>query len=232
MMFDRAALDGLRLGLWRLRDSVRDRAFGTKHRRRVFGRIFADNLWGDPESPSGGGSSLPATESVRVGLPALLRRHAVQSLLDAPCGDFSWMQEVVPAVKQYVGVDIVPDLIARNTALYRRAGVSFVCADIVADSLPAADLILCRDCFIHLSTRLIRKALINFRSTGAPFLLLTHDVSASEYHDIAVGSFRPINFMKPPFSFPLPLDQITEGAEGRQLCLWDLQTLEIPTSDH
>jgi len=43
---------------------------------------------------------------------------------------------------------------------------------------PGADPVLCRDCFIHLPTRLIRAALRNFRATGARYLLLTNDRNA------------------------------------------------------
>ena len=98
--------------------------------------------------------------------------------------------------------------------------------DISAETLPTADLVLCRDCFIHLPTRLIRSALQRFQATEAKFLLLTNYPITEPYHDIPVGSFRRINHMNPPFCFPEPLlvlnDQPTESG---QLCLWDLQSL-------
>ena len=125
-------------------------------------------------------------------------------------------------------MDIVPDLIAANTARFAADRVSFACADIAADPLPSADLVLCRDCFIHLPTRLIVSALRNFRATGARYLLLTNSATGEPYRDIPVGSFRPIDFRQAPFMFPEPLLTLSENSDGsRALCLWNLQELPI-----
>jgi hypothetical protein len=218
--------DGLRFQFWRLRDWMRDRVHGKAHRIRVFQRIHGGNLWADPESVSGTGSGLAATEAVRRELPDLFRRLGVRTVLDAPCGDFFWMRHVVGSLERYTGVDIVPELVQWNTAAYGSERVSFLCADIAADPLPQADLVLCRDCFIHLPTRMVRATLRNFRSSGAKYLLLTSNRDAERYHDIPIGSFRPINFSREPFNFPPPLAALNEEATGSsQLCLWELMSL-------
>jgi len=218
----------LRLHVWRLRDALRDHVRGRAHRQGVFQRIYDKNLWGDSESVSGRGSGTAATDAIRRELPLLFERYGIRSLLDAPCGDFHWMKHVVDALDHYAGVDIVPDLIDRNTRLYGTDRISFVCADIAADRLPTADAVLCRDCFIHLPTRLIRAALANFRAAGIRYLLLTNDSDADVYHDIPIGSFRRVNFTAPPFSFPDPVSVVRETLNGsRQLCLWELESLFI-----
>jgi hypothetical protein len=218
----------LRRRAWLLRDAAHDRIRGAAHRRAVFERIYDENLWGDPESVSGGGSGTVATMTVRYELPVLFERHGIRSVLDAPCGDFHWMQHIVGCLDRYVGLDIVPELIARNSRLHGATRVSFACADIASDPLPTADAVLCRDCFIHLPTRLIRAALANFRASGARYLLLTNDLDAESYHDIAIGSFRRVNFLRPPFSFPSPLDAISEAPNShRQLCLWPINALDV-----
>jgi hypothetical protein len=218
----------LRRHAWRLRDAAQDHLRPREHRRAVFQRIYDRNLWGDPESVSGGGSGTAATAAVRLGLPVLFERYAIRSLVDAPCGDFHWMRHIVGSLERYVGVDIVPELIERNSQAYVTKTVSFACADISSEPIPGADAILCRDCFIHLPTRLIRLALANFRAPGARYLLLTNDLDAGPSHDIAIGSFRSINFLNAPFSFPAPLDAVSEAGEShRQLCLWQLNALDI-----
>jgi hypothetical protein len=224
----RELLNRLRFRFWVLRDGVSDAFRGTKHREDIFGRIYSGNQWGDRESVSGEGSNQAATQSVRRELPLLFRRYGIQSLLDAPCGDFRWMRGIVDSLDHYFGVDIVPELIQHNSQSYATERVKFIQADIAADPLPAADLILCRDCFIHLPTRLINAALRTFRATGAQFLLLTNDRYAEPYHDIPIGSFRRINFNRPPFSFCEPVERINESDTGeRQLCLWRLQDLPL-----
>jgi hypothetical protein len=137
------------------------------------------------------------------------------------------MRHIVDGVDQYWGADIVPALIARNTALHGTDRVKFVQADITTDPLPRADLVLCRDCFIHLPGRLINDTLSNFRSSGASWVLLTHDVDAEPYREIPVGSFRRIDFTRGPFFFPSPEFVIRENDHGRQLSLWPLSTLPL-----
>lgn len=221
-------VDWIRFQLWRLRDSLQDRVLGRAHRRAAFQRIHDRNLWGDAESVSGGGSGSVATSAIRRELPGLFSRYGVRSVLDAPCGDFHWIAEVAGTLDRYVGVDIVPELIKRNATSYGTATVSFICADIAVDPLPGADLVLCRDCFIHLPTRMIRAALRNFRGTGSRYLLLTSDGHAGPYRDIPIGTFRPVNFTQPPFSFPTPICSLSEEETGtHQLCLWELGSLPV-----
>lgn len=216
----------VRFGGWRLRDRLQDQVRGRLHRQAVFQRIYEHNLWGDAESASGSGSGTVATDAIRRALPGLFERYGIRSLLDAPCGDFHWMQHVVGSLDRYVGADIVPALVERNARLFGTDRVSFVCADITADRLPTADAVLCRDCFIHLPTRLIRDALVNFRASGMRYLLLTNDRDVAGYSDIPIGSFRPLNVLHPPFSFPDPLAAVNETATGsRQLCLWRLDSI-------
>lgn len=213
---------------WRVKDWLADVVGRSAYRRRTFARIHAGNLWGDAESVSGPGSSLAATAAVRRELPELMLRHGCRSLLDAPCGDCRWIAALFDRFAHYHGVEIVPELVAAHRAQWGGERVTFSCLDLTRDPLPEADLILCRDCFIHLPLRQIRDALANFKASGATYLLLTSDHGAPAYADIPLGSFRPIDFRQPPFSFPPPLAEIAEGPRGRALCLWRLAELPEP----
>jgi hypothetical protein len=117
-----------------------------------FERIAKTNLWGAATSPSGLGSETAAAAAVREALPSLLKRLGVRSLLDAPCGDAGWISDCIHDV-DYTGIDIVSSLITKNTLRAQRGEIAgrFLAADITRDPLPGADLILCRDCFVHLS---------------------------------------------------------------------------------
>src|SRR5947207_8580346 len=79
-----------------------------------FARIYATNLWSDPETRSGTGSNLDSTRVLRAELPKALRRLGVQVLLDAPCGDFTWMERVDLGDIQYIGGDIVSAIVEEN----------------------------------------------------------------------------------------------------------------------
>lgn len=216
----RNPLKRLRGGLWRARDRIAD-FFKSGHREDVFTRIYTHNLWGSEDSPSGVGATSTATAAVVQELPGLWKRYEIRSLVDAPCGDCNWMSRIAPALDSYVGMDIVRPLVEENQRRYPH--LIFRCADLTRDPLPAADAIHCRDCFQHLPTHLIRAALQNFQASGARWLLLTTNTDVSTYHDVVIGGFRPINFLRPPFNFPQPVADIAEDRLGRTLALWDLR---------
>ncbi|MGH9418958.1 MAG: glycosyltransferase, partial [Thermoanaerobaculia bacterium] len=141
--------------------------------RRKFSHIYRHNVFGGAESRSGVGSNLEQTEIVRRDLPGILREFGVRSMIDAPCGDFFWMQHVDLGIDRYVGVDIVEELIARDREQYAREGREFLRLDIIEDPLPGADLIFCRDCLVHLDFAQAHRALENFKRSGAQYLLTT-----------------------------------------------------------
>jgi hypothetical protein len=204
-------------------------------RTALFRRIFQENLWGNSESVSGEGSNLERTAVVRAELPALLARHGVRSILDVPCGDFFWMKEVALDGIGYIGIDIVPEIIDRNVELYASPQRVFMLGDLIEEALPAADLILCRDCLVHLTYAETRRALDNFRRSGARWLLTTTFTGPRENHEITTGDWRPINLERAPYGFPPPVSVINEQSDevdgelgafpDKSLGLWRLADL-------
>lgn len=198
-----------------------------------FDLIHRTNLWGANSSTSGVGSELAATATLRQGLSALLRRLEVRELLDLPCGDFTWMAHMDLGGIRYCGADIVPELIAANTARCAVPDrVGFRRLDLVTDPLPAADLILCRDCLVHLSFTHIDAALENIRRSGARWLLTTTFLHLENNQDIEDGDWRPLNFQRAPFAFPEPEAVIVEECDeaggdyaDKALALWPIAQL-------
>jgi hypothetical protein len=212
----------------KVKDACRDRFVLNRDAEDVFSDIYENNLWEDSESASGRGSTLERTKVIRRKLPALLHELGAKSLLDAPCGDFNWMQQTDLGGVTYIGADVVPGLISRNERLYGGAGRMFLTVDITRDSLPAADVILCRDCFIHFSFRDIRAALRNFKQANADFLFVTTHTLVQKHRDIATGQGRNVNLLLPPFNFPEPLKMIVEDAElAKCLGVWRLDQLQV-----
>ena len=185
----------------------------SQDRAGRFQNIFNENAWGNSESISGEGSNLERTKVIRAKLPGLLSRRGVRTILDAPCGDFYWMKEVELGDIDYIGADIVETIIAQDRAWYASPRRRFVLCDLVSDPLPKADLILCRDCLVHLPYAETRHAIDNFRKSGATWLLTTTFPGRRENHDIEIGDWRPINLEEPPYGFPPPLEVITEDSD-------------------
>jgi SAM-dependent methyltransferase len=193
---------------------------------RVFSEIYHTNAWQDPESVSGRGSTLAKTGVIMSHLPVLLQELNAKTLLDAACGDLNWMRYVQLCSVKYIGIDVVPDLISRNRQLYEDQQRTFAVLDITRDRLPNADIILCRDCLIHLSFRRTAAAIANFKKTTATHLLCTTHTTITENIDCTDGSWRNVNLALPPFNFPAPLRLIVEDAElGKCLGVWRLEDL-------
>jgi hypothetical protein len=194
-----------------------------------FARIRETNLWGAEESVSGLGSELAATANLRRQLPRLFSELGVKTLLDIPCGDFRWMSEVDLGEVLYIGGDIVGALVEANRAKYGR---EFQHLDLCAGELPRADLVLCRDCLVHLSFANIGRALENLRRSASTWLLTTHFLECDQNVDIEDGDWRMLNFELEPFQWGPPQRVLVEGCaeagggyEDKTLALWRIADL-------
>jgi len=130
------------------------------------------------------------------------------------------------------GADIVADLVDRNQRTYGSPQRWFMHRDVVRDALPPADLVLCRDCMIHLSNADVLEALRNVRRSGARYLLATTYSARAQNADIVTGDWRAINLQAPPFRLPQPVALVNEEwdwADGyhadKCLALWDTTVL-------
>jgi hypothetical protein len=155
----------------------------------------------------------------------------VKTLLDLPCGDVAWIKECLPEGITYIGGDIVSALIAENQANHASLG-SFTVLDMITDPLPVADMILVRDCLIHLPNVMAKAALRNVKQSGTRYLLTTSYLGIEKNQEIELGGFRPVNLQKPPFNMPTPLLTINESEsgldeQGKSLVLWE--TASIPS---
>ncbi len=193
-----------------------------------FTTIYETHYWVDDESRSGGGSNLYATEKIRKAIPGLFLRYGIRSVLDIPCGDFFWFKELKLDLDSYIGGDIVVPLIASVAEKYTSPTRSFRVMDLTKDALPDSDLILVRDCFIHLSFESIFAALRSITQSKVRYLLTTHFADVAANVDIGSGSCRALNLCASPFNFPPALELIDDYAKGlvpHQLGLWRVDDL-------
>jgi SAM-dependent methyltransferase len=169
-----------------------------------FTDIYNENIWESEESRSGPGSELAYTEALRDWLVENIPALEIKVLLDAPCGDFNWMRDVVRLINvDYVGLDIVPSLIEENARRYATHSIKFEVANICEDVLPSCDLIMVRDCLFHLSFDDVDKFLRNLSRLDYKYLLTTTHILEQGFQnsDIESGGFRLIDLFTSPFDF-------------------------------
>jgi len=176
--------------------------------KEKFTGIYKNNEWGCSESRSGGGSTVKRTTELRKWLTEMIAKYNIQSMVDAPCGDFNWMKEVqFPRNFIYIGVDIVDEMIRLNKQKYRKELKTFLVRDITSETFPKTNMIFCRDLFLHLSFEDIWKVINNFKDSGAEYLIVSNYMSCKTNKEQKTGGqWRPVNLQITPFDFPPPIE--------------------------
>lgn len=201
--------------------------------RSVFTKLYYEPV-ADRDSLSGSGSDLIQTAAIARELPRVIGELGIETMLDAPCGDFYWMRHVKLNLTKYVGVDVIRELVMRNAERFGGNGKLFMCLDVTTDKLPQVDLIFSRDMTVHLSTNDAIAALKNFKRSKSEYLLTTTFPATEVNEDILTGEWRPLNLQRAPFNFPEPLrlnnERCTEDGgkyPDKSLGLWRLSDLPL-----
>ena len=203
--------------------------------KEIFTRYYESNFWQGLESKSGPGSDKAQTRILIKELELLIRKLKVTSILDVPCGDWNWMQEVNLDGITYWGGDIVDSVIEANKRKFvDREKVSFKVIDIINDDLPPVDLVLVRDCFIHLDLYSMWMALDKIIKSDSDWLLTTHYpwLHREVNEEIEIGGYHRVDLTRAPFNFPPPRHIIFErdlhGWDAdKSLALWWIDDLPV-----
>lgn len=195
--------------------------------KEIFEDIVKHNRW--KKHPCGPGSTFGYTENLRLNLGNFLIKHNITSMIDAPCGDYSWMSATnLPSIQKYIGGDIVDFLIQANQQKY--PAHTFKQFDLTQDTLPDVDLLFCRDCLLHLSFKDIDNVFNNISRSNVKYVLLSNWYEDAENtRDIQTGEARYLNFLEAPFNFPQPIDSITDFVNGfprRNMVLWSTAVIK------
>jgi SAM-dependent methyltransferase len=160
--------------------------------------------WYAPGGPgSGAGSAVAATKDLRALLERVVREWNVRRVVDVGCGDWQWASLVDWGQAEYVGYDLVPQLIERLQRQHGGPRVRFELMD-GPDTFvpPECDLLFCKDVLQHLPNREVASMIARF-SPRATRLLWVNDIQAgSGNRDIERGDWRTLDLRQPPFGVP------------------------------
>jgi SAM-dependent methyltransferase len=200
----------LRLRLWILPRI--HRTYRSLTLAETFQQIYRTKAWGNDSQAffSGAGSRGTASDQYCEAVADFIGEHKIKSVVDLGCGDYSVGRRIVAATGvTYMGIDVVPELIEHHRNSIKDPGVSFQCADISNDPLPAADLCLIRQVLQHLSNAEIARVLAN--AGHFPLVLVSEDVpvhpkslNRDKPHGPDVRAFygSGVYLDHPPFSQP------------------------------
>ena len=149
----------------------------TTLRKIVFFLIYKSNHWNKSilidsnKLLVSGPGSIPGsvqTNNIVTNLNNFIKKNNVRNILDMPCGDFAWMQDLLKInnTLDYTGYDIVEDIIIINNERYSSNNIRFFTKDIVNENhFDGFDLVFIRDFFIHISNEDILKVLYNIKNS-------------------------------------------------------------------
>ena len=190
----------------------------------IFNEVYRNRTWATGESVSGPGSTLDMTVTLRAQLATIFGKLGIRSIVDAPCGDMTWMRKMDYQFDKYIGVDVVPDLISVLNGEKFPENYHFQVGNITTDILPVADAILCRDCLVHLPFVAAVEVRRLWKLADFRFVFTTTFPGRPQNVDCAVGHWRPLNMELSPFGWPEPLLVLSEGHpapfEDKSIGVW------------
>jgi SAM-dependent methyltransferase len=169
--------------------------------KNIFEHIYRNDLWHGGSGPG----SLPSVNRPYIRfLHSFLRHNRIASVVDLGCGDWQFSRHVNWGDARYLGLDVVPHVLERNRGRYGSPTIEFRESPADANDVPAADLLLIKDVFQHVSNAKVRSYVEVFPKFK--YVLVTNCIQKSRHlmnTDIEDGGFRPVDLRLPPFSQPM-----------------------------
>lgn len=210
----------------------------------TFQKIYISNYWGKSSGP---GSTLMRTTQTICNLNHILQLFNTTLLIDLSCGDQQWMKYVRmlnPSLK-YIGTDVVPSVIHRNTIKYGNEKNEFFLVDSSEDDIlfkikknseiwKDADsiMIFSRQAWQHNSIKTVIKIISELRKINTVsnnnnnYIAISNDANIAVNRDISSGGFSRYNYFIHPFNLPEPLltfKDCPKNCNFHQLTIWNAQ---------
>lgn len=173
---------------------------------KVFEITYSHNRWGSEESRSGVGSQLNYTSNIRSNLERIITSYNIKSIFDCSCGDWNWMKHVNLENVNYIGNDIVAELIEVNNKNYSSNNIKFINSDCVTSLKnledKSIDLVICRHTLEHLELDYCVEVCGQIKRVSKYALITSNnEKSQSVNSHLAADGFssRQIDLQKQPF---------------------------------
>jgi 2-polyprenyl-3-methyl-5-hydroxy-6-metoxy-1,4-benzoquinol methylase len=149
--------------------------------KELFTSTYTNNKWCDTESKSGNGSTLVYTENIRKVLVEFIKKNKIKTIWDCSCGDWNWMKQIKNELPNYVGNDIVEELIHANIKNYATNTIKFQCGDMLEElrllSDKSIDLIICRHTLEHLPSEYVIDVVKEIKRVGVWSMITSNNDS-------------------------------------------------------
>ena len=154
-----------------------ERRYSGMTNEQTFREVYFNALWGRTKEHiycSGSGSHPEFAMQYCALVKRFIKDHRITTVVDLGCGDFRVGRQIASPGFLYTGIDVVPELIDHNRAVYSDPNVAFHCMDITRSDPPRGELCLVRQVLQHLSNSEIEAVLL--RCKGFKYVLVTEHV--------------------------------------------------------
>jgi 2-polyprenyl-3-methyl-5-hydroxy-6-metoxy-1,4-benzoquinol methylase len=154
---------------------------------KYFETIYFDNLWENEESVNGDGSTLMCSYEYLKFLQTFVEENNIKRILDLGCGDFNLMKHFNFKNIEYLGMDLIYELIEKNNVNYSTHNIKFIHTKIHDYKFEDnCDLIICKDVLQHWSNKNVfefLKLIKNYK-----YCLLINDYENKKYNIKSLNS--------------------------------------------
>ena len=162
------------------------------------------------------------------------------NVVDLGCGDFNVGRQLHDLTIQYIGVDIVDELITRNELKYASPNLEFDCLDISEDQLPSADCVILRQVLQHLSNAEIMR--IAKKLSAYQYVIVTEHMPNGQFNpnlDIVSGQGirlkkeSGVDLLSSPFNLKVKSDEMLlsiDLADGKGRIVTTLYRMSSPSA--
>ena len=170
----------------------------------VFSDVYERDLWNGGSGPGSAPENTVEYRDFLSGYLDVLRALTTDGrVVDLGCGDWRIGELMDWSGVDYVGVDVVPEVVEANRRRDTPDNVSFVCLDALVDDLPEGDVLVVKDVLQHWPNADVLR-LLDAAEERFTFTVVTNDVSSKSHpakvnSDIALGDWRPIDIERAPF---------------------------------
>ena len=184
--------------------------FKNNNIKNNFNKIYNENLWTHKYSKSGYGSQ---GNFLNFSVKIIKKNKYInnKSVCSIGCGDFNFGKKIYKISKNYIGIDIVENLINYNKKKFSSKKVKFKCLDAVRDEIPRANVYIIRQVFQHLKNENIQKILLKIIKKNPSFIIVFEDVPKTKFKpniDLPINGFLTrhyinsgIDLKEDPFNF-------------------------------
>ena len=206
-------------------------------KKKIFTSIYKSNHWvqngnslpNEFVSVSGHGSNIGTDQYKQLvnNFTHIIDKYKINSILDMPCGDFLWIKEIIKKKDiNYLGIDIVEELIKENNLKFKNEKINFQSCDILDFKIDKKfDLILIRDLFLHIKNSDIIKIINNLRSMNIKYVAL-NSYNNNENKEVITGQHRKVNLLIKPFNLKKPIYSFKDYENDKFCFVYDLQNLK------